>query len=145
MERTNHDRVRAERPAETLTLGQTQGSKAEIYACKASLREYQQARDHLKRAERDLGETAAFIVTSLTTVTAVQAVIAFVQDKLALSIEVLQVAFLSYMTIFIFIFVLGALRIGSAVRRRAKAEREIDRMKRGIFDFCPPDQWTKPE
>jgi hypothetical protein len=143
MERTNHDRVRL--PAETLTFGQAQGPKAEIYACKASLREYQQARDHLKRAERDLGETAAFIVTSLTTVTAAQAVITFVQDKLALSVKVLQVAFLSYTTIFVLVFVLGALRIGSAIRRRTKAEREIDQMKRGIFDFCPPDQWTKPE
>src|SRR5688500_4461816 len=104
MERTNHDRVRP--PAKPLTFGQTQQTKAEVYACKASLREYQKARDHLKRAERDLGETAAFIVTSLTTVTAIQAVIAFVQDKLQLSVEVLQLAFLSYLTIFVLLFVL---------------------------------------
>lgn len=143
MERTNHDSVRS--PAKTLTLGQNQQTKAEVHACKVSLREYQKARDHLKRAERDLGETAAFIVTSLTTVTAIQAVIAFVQDKLLLSLEVLQLAFVSYLTIFILLFVLGALRISSAIHRRAKAEKEIDQTKRAMFDFCATDQWPKPE
>lgn len=143
MERTNHDRVRS--PAKTLTLGQDQQTKAEAQACKVSLREYQKARDHLKRAERDLGETAAFIISSLTTATAIQAVIAFVEEKLQLSTEVLQIAFLSYITIFILLFVLGVLRISSAIQRRAKAEREIDQTKRAMFDFCSTDQWPKPE
>ena len=143
MERTNHDRVRP--PAKTLILGQNQQARAEVYACKASLREYQRARDHLKRAERDLGETAAFIVTALTTVTAIQAVIAFVHEKLLLSVEVLRLAFLSYLTIFIVLFMLGTLRISSAIHRRAKAEKEIDQTKRAMFDFCDTDQWPKPE
>jgi len=143
MERTNHERVRP--PANTLTLGQTQQTKADVHACRVSLREYQKARDHLKRAERDLGETAAFIISSLTAATAIQAVIAFVEDKLQLSTEVLRLAFLSYITIFILLFLLGTLRISNAIHRRAKAEREIDQTKRAMFDFCSTDQWPKPE
>jgi hypothetical protein len=143
MERTNHERVRP--LAKVLALGQNQQTKAEIHACKASRHAFQQACDHLKRAERDLGETAAFIITSLTTVTAVQAVITFVQEKLELSTEVLRLAFLSYTAIFIMIFVLGTLRISNAIRKRTRAEKEIDQTKRAIFEFCPPDHWPKPE
>lgn len=143
MERTNHDRVRP--PAKMLTFGQSQETKAEVHACKASRHAFQQACDHLKRAERDLAETAAFIVTSLTTVTAIQAVITIAKGDLELSTEVLQLAFLGYTAIFILIFVLGAARISSAIRRRTKAEREIDQTNRAIFEFCPPDQWPKPE
>jgi len=73
MERTNHDQVQPH--VKIMTIGQTQPLKAEGHACKASLRGHQQARDHLKRAERDLGETAAFIAASLTTVTAIQAAV----------------------------------------------------------------------
>jgi hypothetical protein len=143
MERTNHDRVRLS--DKILNFDQNQQTKAEIYACKVSLREYQKARDHLKRAERDLGETAAFIISALTTATAIQAVIAFVEDKLQLSTEVLRFAFMSYITIFILLFLLGTLRISIAIHRRAKVEREIDQTKRAMFDHCSQDQWPKPE
>ena len=145
MERTNHDRVRAERPAKMLTFGQNQQPKAEIHACKASRRGYQQARDHLRRAERDLGETAAFIAASLTTVTAIQAVITVAKDKLELSKDILQLAFQGYVGIFLLILLLGALRVRNAIRRRTQAEREIDQTKKAIFEFCPTEQWPKPE
>ena len=120
-------------------------SKARIHACKASQRGYQLACDRLKRAERDLAETAAFIAASLTTVTAIQAVISLARDKLELSKEILQLAFQGYVAIFLLIFVLGALRIRGAIRRRTQAEKEIDQTKKGIFEFCEPPQWPKPE
>ena len=116
-----------------------------IHACKASQRGYQQARDHLRRADRDLAETAAFIAGSLTTVTAIQAVISIANDKLELPIQILQIAFNGYIALFILILVLGASRVSNAIRRRAQAEREIDQTKKGIFEFCPPDQWPKSE
>ena len=116
-----------------------------VHACKASQRGYQQACDRLRRAERDLAETAAFMAASLTTVTAIQAVISLAKDKLELSKEILQLAFQGYIAVFILIFLLGALRIRSAIRRRTQAEKEIDQTKKGIFEFCPPEQWTKPE
>lgn len=119
--------------------------KAKIHACKASQREYQLACDRLQRAERDLAETAAFIAASLTTVTAIQAVIGLAKDKLELSTGVLQLAFQSYVAIFILIFVFGTLRIRSAIRRRTQAEQDIDQTKKGIFEFCDAQQWPKPD
>ena len=133
------------KPLEQIQPEGSQQSTGRIHACKASQRGFQQASDHLKRANRDLGETAAFIAASLTTVTAIQAVISLAKAELGLSIEILQMAFNAYITIFILIFVLGALRARSALRRRAKAEREIDQTKKGIFEFCPMDQWPKTE
>jgi len=119
--------------------------KAKIQACKASQREFQQACDRMKRAERDLAETAAFMAASLTTVTAIQAVISVAKDKLELSKEVLQFAFQGYVVIFILIFLLGALRIRNAILRRTQAEKDIDQTRKGIFEFCEPTQWPKPE
>ena len=118
--------------------------KAKIHACKASQREYQLARDRLQRAERDLAETAAFIAASLTTVTAIQAVIGIAKDKLELSKEMLQFAFQGYIVVFILIFLFGALRIRSAIRRRTQAEKDVDQTKKGIFEFCDSPQWPKP-
>ena len=143
MERTNHDRVRP--PAEMLTISQNYPSKAAGHACKASLRGYQQARDHLKRAERDLAETAAFIAASLTTVTAIQAMITVARDKLELSREILQLAFQGYVGVFLLILLMGALRVREAMRRRTQAEKDIDQTRKGIFEFCDPDQWHKAE
>jgi len=119
--------------------------KARIHACQASQRGYQLACDRLKRAERDLAETAAFMAASLTTVTAIQAVVSVAKDKLELSKEVLQYAFQGYAAVFLLIFLLGALRIRGAIRRRTQAEKEIDQTKKGIFEFCEPPQWPKPE
>ena len=143
MEQINYDGIRP--PVRMLTLDQNHSSKAVIHACKASRRGYQQARDHLRRAERDLAETAAFIAASLTTVTAIQAVITVAKDKLELSRDILQLAFQGYVGIFLLILLLGALRVRTAIRRRTQAEREIDQTKKGIFEFCPMDQWPKPE
>ena len=143
MDLTNLDKIRP--PAGRLAFDQNHHSKAEMHACKASRRGYQQARDHLRRAERDLGETAAFMAASLTTVTAIQAVISVAKDKLELSKDVLQLAFQGYVAVFVLILLLGALRIRSAIRKRTQAERDIDQTKKGIFEFCPMDQWPQPE
>jgi len=126
-------------------LNENQPTKARIHACKASRRGYQQAHDRLRRANRDLGETAAFVAASLTTVTAIQAVIGIANDNLGLSQDILQVAFDGYIVILVLIFVLGAIRANNAIRRRARAEREIDKTKKGIFDFCSVDEWPKIE
>jgi len=136
--RTNHGTQKAQ-PQEIYL------PKAKVHACKASQRGYQFALDRLKRAERDLAETAAFMVASLTTVTAIQAVVSIARDKLELSKEILQFAFQGYVVVFLLIFLFGALRIRSAIRRRSLAEREIDQTKKGIFEFCDPPQWPKPE
>jgi hypothetical protein len=101
------------------------------------------ARDCLRRANRDLGETAAFVAASLTTVTAIQAVINIANDKLEFSKDILHVAFDGYIMILVLIFVWGAFRANSAIRRRARAEREIDQAKKKVFDFCPIDEWPK--
>lgn len=131
--------LNGEKPAES------QQSIGKIHACKASRRGYQQASDRLRRANRDLGETAAFIAASLTTVTAIQAVISIANDKLGLSRDILQLAFNGYIGIFILILLVGAVRANNALRRRAKAEKEIDQAKKGIFEFCPTEQWPKLE
>ena len=139
---TNHQ---AERAAEKFQLEQTLKSRGNVHACRASQRDFQQARDRLNRANRDLGETAAFLVASLTTVTAFQAVISLANKELALSLDVLQLAFLAYIVVFVLLLVLGALRVANALHRRTRAEREIDRTKKGIFDFCSVEEWSKVE
>ena len=144
MEQTNYTRVYPT-PGIKRAPKTNQRSLGEEHACKASRRAYEQACDHLRRAERDLAETAAFIAASLTTVTAIQAVISIAKDQLELSKEILQVAFQGYATIFVLILFLGAMRIRGAMQRRTRAEKEIDQTKRGIFEFCPMEQWPKPE
>ncbi|HSL45678.1 MAG TPA: hypothetical protein VK897_19745 [Anaerolineales bacterium] len=136
---------RGNHSAEKAKPEENQQSKGRTHACKASQRGYQQALDRLKRAERDLAETAAFIAGSLTTVTAVQAVITLARKELELPMQLLQWAFQGYIVVFLLIFLLGAIRVRSAIRRRTQAEREIDQTKRGIIEFCPLDQWPKPE
>ena len=143
MEQVNHFRIN--HGSQKAQPQESQPSKGRMHACKASHRGYQLACDRLKRAERDLAETAAFIAASLTTVTAIQAVVSIAKDKLELSKEVLQWAFQGYIAVFLLIFLLGGLRVRSAIRNRTQAEREIDQTKKGIFEFCPTDQWPKPE
>ena len=139
---TNHQ---AERVAEKFQLEQSLRSKGDVHACRASQRDFQQARDRLKRANRDLGETAAFLVAALTTVTAIQAVISLANKELELSLGILQLAFLVYIVVFVLLLVLGTWRVANALHRRAKAEREIDRTKKGIYDFCPVEEWSRIE
>jgi hypothetical protein len=126
-------------------LDQSLKSKGNVHACRASQRDFQQARDRLKRANRDVGETAAFLAASLTTVTAIQAVISLANKELELSREILQLAFLVYIVLFVLLLVLGTLRVANALHRRAKAEREIDRTKKGIYDFCSVEEWPRIE
>lgn len=132
-------------PIESVQTEENRPPLAKSHACKASQRGYQLARDHLRRADRDLGETAAFIAGSLTTVTAIQAVISIAKDQLELSQEILQFAFQVYVAVFILILISGVLRTRSALRNRAQAERDVDQARKGIFEFCDPEQWTKPE
>jgi len=144
MEQTNVSRI-FPAPSKQQLLGENHQSKTDGRACKASQHAFQQACDHLKRAERDLAETAAFIVTTLTTVTAIQAVITIAKGDLELSTEILQLAFLGYTVIFVLVFVSGGVRIRNALRRRTKAEQEIDQAKRAIFQNCDLDRWPKLE
>lgn len=122
-----------------------QRSLGEKYARKAYQRLYHQACDQFKRADRDLGETAAFVAASLTTVTAVEAVITIANDKLGLSKNILQEGFYIYIGVFILILLYGLIRGRNALRRRSKAEKAIDQAKEGIFRFCPDEQWPKSE
>lgn len=130
---------------ELFQLDENQGQLANTHACRASKRTLEQANDRLKRANRDLGETAAFIAASLTTVTAVEAVINIAVKTINLPLQILQVAFNIYIAIFIIIFLLGALRTQNALHRRAQAERDIDQAKQGIFTFCPGEPLPKLE
>src|SRR5512145_1996640 len=121
MEQTNYAQIYPA-PAKKFPFEENHQSKGKMHACKASRRGYQQARDHLRRAERDLAETAAFIAASLTTVTAIQAVITVAKDKLELSKDILQLAFQGYVAVFLLILLLGAVRVRNAIRRRSQAE-----------------------
>lgn len=103
------------------------------------------ARACLHRANRDLGETAALLAASLTTITAIQAVITIAKDKLELPNKVLHIAFDGYITILALIILLGAFRVTKAIHRRAQAEAEIDQIKKEIFHFLPMDEWSKLE
>lgn len=143
MEQVNY--LRANYETQTAVEQENSLPKAKFHACKASQRGYQLACDRLKRAERDLAETAAFMAASLTTVTAIQAVVSLARDKLELSKDILQLGFQGYVAVFLLIFLLGAIRIRGAISRRSLAEKEIDQTKKGIFEFCEPPQWPKPE
>jgi|GEM_PF-2589752 len=122
-----------------------QTAKGRVHACQASQRFLQQAGDRLGRANRDLGETAAFVAASLTTVTAVEAVINIAIDKVGISHEILQVAFKVFAVLLVWIIMWGAIRARDAIQRRTQAEKDIDQAKKGIFEFCPVDQWPKLE
>jgi Flp pilus assembly protein TadB len=130
---------------ELFALDENQGQLASTHACRSSKRILEQANDRLKRANRDLGETAAFIAASLTTVTAVEAVINIAVKTINLPLHILQVAFDVYIVIFIVIFLWGALRTQNALRRRTQAEKDIDQAKQGIFTFCAGEPLPKLE
>ena len=118
---------------------------AHAHACKASQHALEQASDHLRRANRDLGELAGFIAASLTTVTAIEAVINIAIDKIGLPAEILHMAFDLYIGFLAAILILGVLRFGVVLRRRARAEKELDLAKRAIYKFCPLPQQHKAE
>lgn len=116
-----------------------------VHACRISQRSFHQAQDRLKRSNRDLGETAAFMLALITTVTAIEAVINIADSKIHMPVEYLQLTFDLYIVLFILILVAGGLRCWGAIRMRSQAEREIDQAKQGIFEFCSGDQWPKSE
>jgi hypothetical protein len=123
----------------------SQQLRGTAHACKASQRSLQQATDKLRRANRDLGETVGFIAASLTTVTAVEAVINIAVEKIGLSPKLLQMAFGAYILLLAAIFIWGAIRSRNALSKRTHAEQDFDQAKKSIFEFCPMDQWPKPE
>lgn len=141
-ERTNHG---SHRPIEFIQPEENPLSKGRLHACKASQRNLQLADDRLRRANRDLAETAAFMLGLMTTVTAIEAVINVADNKIHIPPLYLQVAFDVYIGLFVLILLLGGLRSLDAIHRRSLAEKEIDQAKKGIFDFCPEDQWPKFE
>jgi hypothetical protein len=57
----------------------------------------------------------------------------------------LQIAFKDLAALFLGILVWGIIRARSAIQRRAQAEQDIDQAKKGIFEFCPTNQWPKPD
>jgi hypothetical protein len=118
---------------------------AHTHACKASQHALEQANDHLRRANRDLGELAGFIAASLTTVTAIEAVINIAIDKIGLPTQILQTAFDLYIGLLGAILILGAVRFGVVMRRRGRAEKELDLAKRAIYRYCPMPQQHKAE
>lgn len=146
MEQTNQFRSNhAERFAERFQRAESLKPKDNIRACRTSRQNLARATDRLNRANRDLGETAAFVAASLTTVTAVEAVINIAVDRIDLGQEILRVAFFVYIGLFMAIFIWGAVRTLNALHRRAQAERDIDLSKRGIFDYCDGDPLPKVE
>ena len=120
-------------------------SKAKMHACKASQRGYQQARDHLRRAKRDLRETTTFLIASITTVTAIQVVISVARGSLNLSGDIFEWTLQIFIAVLFLLLLLGGGRIGSALRRRTRAEQEVDQARKGIFEFCPRDLWPETE
>lgn len=140
--RTNHGTRQISEP---LPEQELQGSRVSFHACKASQRGFQQASDRLRRANRDIGEAAAFLAASLTTITAVEAVINLAVGTLGLEESILQVAFDIYIAFLIAILVLGVLRFAVVLSRRARAEKEVDQAKQAIYQFCDVGQWPKTE
>ena len=123
----------------------SQKSLGNKHARKACMRLYHHACDQFKRADRDLGETAAFVAAALTTATAIEAVMTVANDKLGLSKEVLQEGFYVYIGVFLLILLYGFMRGRRAIQRRANAEKEIDQAKERIFRYCPDEQWPNSE
>lgn len=121
------------------------GLRVNFHACKASQRGFQQASDRLRRANRDLGEAAAFLAASLTTITAVEAVINLAVGTLHLEEALLQLAFDIYVAFLIAILILGVLRFAVVLSRRARAEKEVDQAKQAVYQYCDVGQWPKAE
>jgi len=147
MEQTNQFRGNHQLKSqiEKLQLEQIDELRVSAHAGKASKRALQQANDHFRRANRDLGELAAFIAASLTTVTAVEAVINIAVDKIGLARELLRTAFDGYILFLVVLLLVGSVRFGWIMHRRARAEKEIDHAKQLVFKFCPPEEWPKLE
>ena len=146
MEQTNQLRSNhGERFVEKLRSDERMKPPANLVAYRNSKRRLEWASDQIARANRDLGEMAAFIAASLTTVTAVQAVINIAIDRLGLAKEILQIAFNTYLGILIFILVVGSLRFIRIMYRRTRAETEIDRAKQRIYEFDEVKDSLKPE
>lgn len=147
MEQTNQLRAnhRSKSLVEGIQLEELEELRVSAHAAKASKRALQQANDHFRRANRDLGELAAFIAASLTTVTAVEAVINIAVDKIGLAREMLRTAFDGYILFLAVLLFVGSVRFGLIMYKRARAEKEIDHAKQLVYKFCPPDEWPKLE
>lgn len=147
MEQTNQfqNNHRAKQLMPQFHLDQSLDSKGNQFACRDYHRSLEEASDHLRRANRDLGEVAAFIAASLTTVTAVEAVINIADGKIGFPASILQIAFAGYIALLAGIFIVGGLRFAYVMYKRTEAEKEMDNAKQGIYRFCQIDDWPKPE
>jgi hypothetical protein len=54
-------------------------------------------------------------------------------------------AFQGYVAIFLLILLMGGVRVRNAMRRRARAEKEMDQAKKGLYVFCPIEPGTQPD
>lgn len=131
--------------SEQVPVQDVQGLRASAHACKASQRGFQQANDRLRRANRDIGEAAAFLAASLTTITAVEAVINLASGTLHLQENILKLAFDLYIVFLFAILTAGVLRFAVVLNRRAQAEKEVDEAKQAVYRFCEIEQWPKAE
>jgi hypothetical protein len=146
MEQTNQfGSNHAERFAEKFRSQERIKARVNSDPCLDSQRRLQVANDHFKRANRDLGEVAAFIAASLTTVTAIEAVTNIAVEKIELPKEILRMAFDGYVVFLVAILILGSLRFARVLHRRTQAEKEMDQAKNGIYASCDVKEWLKPE
>ena len=133
------------KPVEYIRREENQQTLGEKHAIRTYRRLYLHACDQFKRADRDLGEIAAFVAASLTTATAIEAVMTVANDKLELSKNVLQEGFYVYIGIFLLILLYGVIRGRKAIQNRSNAEKEIDKAKEGLFRYLPAEQWPENE
>lgn len=85
------------------------------------------------------------MVALITTVTAIEAMINIADSKIHIAPEYLRMTFDLYIVFLVLILITGAFRSWSAILKRSQAEWEIDQAKKGIFEFCPGDEWLKTE
>jgi hypothetical protein len=147
MEQTNQfqNNHRTQQFIEQFHMDEGLSSKGNQFACRDYHRVLEEANDQFRRANRDLGEVAAFIAASLTTVTAVEAVINIADGKMGFSPNFLRMAFDGYIALLAAIFILGSLRFAYVMYKRTEAEKEMDKAKKGIYRFCQINEWPKPE
>jgi hypothetical protein len=147
MEQTNQFRGNHQLKSteEEIQLEEIEQLRVGAHAGKGAKRALQQANDRFRRANRDLGELAAFIAATLTTVTAVEAVINIAIDKIELPRELLRTAFDGYILFLAVLLLVGGVRFGWIMHKRARAEKEVDHAKQLVYKFCPPEEWSKLE
>jgi hypothetical protein len=78
-------------------------------------------------------------------VTAIVAVINIAVDRIGLATEILHLAFEMYIGLLAGILILGFLLFAVVLQKRTRAEKEMDRAKKGIYEYCPVEEWSARE